>query len=222
MDNIKATYNIDSKEWDFETFPELPEVSEIRIAFCSNSGPAEFSNLRFGYEVNNTEKTLPGEAFLAGSVFPKAGIVYEKALTTKPFIIETMAYAVDTNYKLSVWAENNGERGEGEFLFKTPKPPQEFASWTWDDTVNAWVPPVPKPVGGPPSWWNEEAQEWVDITDPNKIPVRPIGFESWTWSASENSWVAPIPKPESDVPLRWDDPTLSWVPTSSNEQQDNI
>ena len=214
MDNIKATYNIDSKLWEFELIPETPMSNEVQIAFCSDAGPAEFSNLRFGYEINDTEKTLPGEAFLFGSVFPKAGIVYETAQTGKPLTIDSMAYRVDTNYKLTIWAENNGERGEGEFTFKTPKPPQEFPSWTWDDTANAWVAPVPKPVNGPPSWWNEQTQEWVEITDPNLMPLKPLGFDSWTWSAEENSWVPPVAKPESDVPLKWDEATLSWIPTS--------
>ena len=215
MDNIKATYNIDSKEWNFEVIPELPISNEIQIAFCSDAGPAEFSNLRFGYEIINTEKTAPGEAFLTGSTFPKAGIIYEKATSTKPFITESVSYAVDTNYKLSVWAENNGERGDGEFLFKTPKPNKEFESWLWDDNINAWVAPIPKPESSNPVVWNEAAQEWVEITNPDAIPFKPVGFDSWVWSAEANSWVPPVAKPESTVPLMWDEPTQSWVPTST-------
>lgn len=43
-------------------------------------------------------------------------------------------------------------------------PPQPYPSWTWDG--ESWQPPVPMPTD-PGAWsWDEDAQEWVDVTPP--------------------------------------------------------
>lgn len=44
------------------------------------------------------------------------------------------------------------------------RPPIPFPSWLWVD--GAWSAPVPRPTG-PGTWvWDEDAQEWIDVTPP--------------------------------------------------------
>jgi hypothetical protein len=210
MDNIKATYNIDSKEWVFETLPDEASKDELQFAFCSNNGPAIFADLRFGYELADADKIVPGEAFAAGSSFPKFGESYERADTTKAFVMEKLDCKHDMNYKLSVWAFNNSEKGNGAYTFSTPKPTKEFPSWTWDEAANYWVPPVVKPTDSP-TWWNEDTQSWVAIHNAELIPHKPKDFDSWTWSESANAFVAPVPKPTTDGIHQWDEASQTWV-----------
>jgi hypothetical protein len=42
------------------------------------------------------------------------------------------------------------------------RPPQPFASWVWN---NIWQSPVEYPNDGNHYNWNEDAQEWVLVTD---------------------------------------------------------
>lgn len=42
--------------------------------------------------------------------------------------------------------------------------PQPFASWTLDESVCQWVPPVPRPQDGKAYAWDEAAQSWQEIT----------------------------------------------------------
>ena len=47
--------------------------------------------------------------------------------------------------------------------------PQPYPSWALDENYE-WQPPIPKPDAGPKHAlafdWNEEAQQWVEITPP--------------------------------------------------------
>ena len=41
---------------------------------------------------------------------------------------------------------------------------QPFASWTWDESLFEWLPPVPKPNKGL-FYWNEVDLEWASVPD---------------------------------------------------------
>lgn len=43
-------------------------------------------------------------------------------------------------------------------------PPKEFDSWTFDESVCDWIPPTPYPDDGKSYRWNEELQEWDELT----------------------------------------------------------
>ena len=43
-------------------------------------------------------------------------------------------------------------------------PPSPFPSWTLDNTTWSWHPPVPIPTDGKVYNWNEEGQNWVEVT----------------------------------------------------------
>jgi hypothetical protein len=211
MNNIKATYNIDSKQWAFEDLgPDTPMKNELQIAFCADAMPAIFTSLSFGYEILDTSKEIPGEGFLTANSFPKFGEAYEKAETSRPFCIDTINYQNDTTYKIKVWASNNSERTTGEYIFTVPKPNKEFNSWVWNDQVKNWEAPIPRPTGVP-ARWDDATESWITITDGNLIPVKPEGFNSWVWDADANSFVAPVPRPTTDGVHTWDEAGQTWV-----------
>lgn len=55
--------------------------------------------------------------------------------------------------------------------FKQPSP---FPSWVWDDELNTWQAPVPKPVvDQDPYDWDEETKSWVPSELPTEEPPAP-------------------------------------------------
>lgn len=49
----------------------------------------------------------------------------------------------------------------GRDAFISPKP---FASWVLNESTCQWEPPTPMPTDGKLYSWNEENQEWTEIT----------------------------------------------------------
>lgn len=45
--------------------------------------------------------------------------------------------------------------------FTAPRPPQPFASWTWDADQRAWQSPTPYPEDGQDYAWDEPSTSWV-------------------------------------------------------------
>lgn len=43
-------------------------------------------------------------------------------------------------------------------------PPKPFSSWTLDTTLKKWVPPVAEPSGDGIVKWDEDNQQWIQIT----------------------------------------------------------
>jgi len=44
-------------------------------------------------------------------------------------------------------------------------PPKPYASWTLNEETCLWESPVPYPDDGEQYIWNEDTQEWVEITE---------------------------------------------------------
>lgn len=43
-------------------------------------------------------------------------------------------------------------------------PPKPFESWTLDEATCLWEAPIPYPTDGKPYRWDEDAQNWTEIT----------------------------------------------------------
>lgn len=43
-------------------------------------------------------------------------------------------------------------------------PSQPFASWTYDEAKKYWVSPVAYPADGKQYQWNEQQQQWIEVT----------------------------------------------------------
>lgn len=168
MNTIKATYNITTKEWDIDTTtdPIAKTFYELQFAFCSSEEVTVFSDLKFGYEVNRTDKELPGEAWVASNHFPKNAVMLEGVSSTAPVQMDKISCLPGIEHTVKVWASNAGEKTEAIYTFTASIPAKPFASWTWNNFE--WVPPTVRPQGIP-SWWNETTQAWVEVTNPEEI-----------------------------------------------------
>jgi hypothetical protein len=44
-------------------------------------------------------------------------------------------------------------------------PPQPYASWVLDEATCWWVAPIPMPTDGADYVWDEQATEWIEVTN---------------------------------------------------------
>ena len=86
----------------------------------------------------------------------------------------------------------------GQWVFEDippEKPKQPYASWTYDEETNEWVPPVAKPDDD--AEWDEDSQEWIpgpevlarDVratrdrllrdSDWTQVPDAPVDQQTW-------------------------------------------
>ena len=42
--------------------------------------------------------------------------------------------------------------------------PKPASSWIFDEILEDWIPPVPRPIEGGPWAWNESSQQWETVT----------------------------------------------------------
>jgi hypothetical protein len=52
-----------------------------------------------------------------------------------------------------------GEKYLPSGVFQTPQP---YASWTWNDALIEWEPPIACPTDGKPYAWDEETLSWLE------------------------------------------------------------
>lgn len=45
------------------------------------------------------------------------------------------------------------------------KKPEKYPSWIVDESTGSWKPPIPPPTTDPNWDWNEETQEWQEISE---------------------------------------------------------
>jgi hypothetical protein len=159
MSTIKATFDIDTREWSLSKAFITADYIDLQINLNFLVEETAFNNLRVGYRLTrDTEMVSQG-------VYPHAGAI--TTAKTTPLINERILVASNAGYTLLVWAENFGERIDSTFNFITPMPAQPFPSWTWDN--NQWNAPTPMPTDGPADAaykWSEKQQQWFLLVPP--------------------------------------------------------
>lgn len=154
--SVLATLDFSDGIWNFDVQPETP-WPDLQIGFKYNGGQvARFDNLSFGFDVVvNNFSVLTKE-------YPPQGLEY--VATDQTYLTnDRVNLAADDEVVLAVWAENGGQRYEGQTTFSVPRPEQPYPSWAWDGTN--WQPPVPHPDGDGRYEWDEEEQAWVEVAE---------------------------------------------------------
>ena len=69
-------------------------------------------------------------------------------------------------YEIECWTQElGGVREVSIYKFTTAKLPQPYLSWIWDDVGKLWNPPIPYPKDGKSYTWDEDKQDWVEVTE---------------------------------------------------------
>lgn len=68
----------------------------------------------------------------------------------------------DVHFEVEITAEEKAAK------IATARAIEHPASWIFDETVCAWVPPVPHPTDGKIYNWSEETTSWVEFTPPTE------------------------------------------------------
>lgn len=150
--SVLATLDLTSGDWTFNVAPETPSP-DLEIGFKDDGGPvAQFDRLAFGFTV--VANGLP----VLTKAYPPQGVRY--VATDQTYLTnDRVNLASDDEVVLAVWAENGGERYEGQTTFTVPRPAQPYPSWVWED--GAWTAPVPYPDDEQSYVWDEDEQQWL-------------------------------------------------------------
>jgi len=142
--------------WQVEFENLAANYADLHIGFTEGAPVVEFKNLKFGYTLTRGDTTVQTNSF------PPPRTRYVRT-DQEYLVVERLKVDPETEYTLSLWAENAGERFETETTFTTPRPPQPYASWTWDGAQ--WNAPVARPEDGENYVWNEENQTWQPLEE---------------------------------------------------------
>jgi len=156
MSKIIATDHFETSNWEVSFEDLAPTYADLFIGFTDDAPVVEFKDLKFGYELRQNDNIKQY------GVFPPPGVKYVR--TDQPYIVgERLKLQMETEYEMYLWAENGGESFETTVSFTTPRPEQPYESWEWDG--ENWNPPVPYPDDDKFYEWDEDSQEWVEVTE---------------------------------------------------------
>lgn len=69
-------------------------------------------------------------------------------------------------YEMEFWTQKSGGAPDvTTYKFTTGKGAQHYPSWTWDDVEKLWSPPIPYPKDDKSYAWDEDKQDWVEVTE---------------------------------------------------------
>ena len=155
--SVLATLDFGTGVWSFNVAPESPSP-DLEIGFCHDNGPVtEFESLSFGLAV------IANELLVLTKTYPPEGVRY--VATDQTYLTnDRVDLWFDDEVVFTVWAENGGERYEGQTTFIVPRPEHPYPSWTWD-SESGWWPPVPDPEDGGSYVWDEPSESWVPNPD---------------------------------------------------------
>ena len=152
MSKIIATDNFKTKNWSIQYEDLSSHYADLQIGFTEDAPIVEFTNLQFGFTLTSNGEIVDEQSY------PPKNVKYIRS-DQKYLINHRLKFKPDTYYSLFLWAENASIRIEHTELFKTPKPPQPYPSWSWDGET--WNSPVPYPDDTENYYeWNEDEQEW--------------------------------------------------------------
>lgn len=160
MSTILATCNFKTGKWTIEKTNLDPDWVDLRINFKYGQEKFDFKNLRFFYRLTT------GNNIISLENYPPTGIEYVQS-DQKFIISEHIDLTSNTTYDLYISATNDGRHFEHSVTFTTPRYPQPFVSWEWNNSTNNWEPPITYPTDGNFYIWNEETVSWKQ-QDPNK------------------------------------------------------
>ena len=157
---IKIVYNITQQTWNFlENDLAAVDGTTLEFSFVSKDEITQFTDLKFGMTLYHNDEVIVNEDY------PKGDTVYECADSNR-LIDVRVNLLIEENYTLKVWGSNAGIRSESQHKFTSPRTPQLFPSWLWQDKTC--VPPIPAPEGQHVRW-RESTQSWVPV-----LPEQPV------------------------------------------------
>lgn len=95
------------------------------------------------------------------------GFVENIAAAESQFILQALLpdKTIMQETELTKMAWIGAEVIDGKF-----KPPQPYASWSFDETSFKWQSPIPKPNDEFMYYWDEDTLSWIEVT----LPTEPV------------------------------------------------
>jgi hypothetical protein len=159
---MKFIADLNEKSWkvegDADAFSMTYEISVKR----GSEEVVYFDELSFGYEISE------GGDLVAEESYPPENVVYRSS--DQEFLASGLVsdLSPEKEYFARLWIKEGGEEFEETFSFTTPKPPQPYPSWTWNEETSGWESPIEYPTDDPDNvyFWKEDELKWVVAEEP--------------------------------------------------------
>ena len=118
MSKLNVKLNLSTQQWTIEEVDISSRYVDIFFGFEDIISPIEFSNLSFGIVFQKDNNIV------YHTTFPKVGVVYK---STELDFIETFrieSLERDSEYNLTIWANNDGINTETTYVLTTPNEPE--------------------------------------------------------------------------------------------------
>lgn len=151
---MKLTADVTEQSFTLSGYEDSAKI--LYFGFTDSDGlPVIFDDLSFGFQLKNENEILSEDSF------PKEGMSYKS--TDQEFLIS--AHLTDMKlgepYKLFVWVVNAGVRWDQSFDVMLPRWKQPYPSWTWNESNDCWIAPIPYPTDGGIYVWDEDQMAWI-------------------------------------------------------------
>lgn len=154
---MKIIADVSKKTWSIKDQSLGNTSINGRIGFTKNGKlPVIFDNLSFGISVfSDNEKVFEDSR-------PEPELSYESTDQECLYNFDIYNLNGGRKYVIQVWADNAGERWEGNFDITLPRTESPYPSWTYDKMYGTWIPPVLYPDDDKVYRWDEESTSWVE------------------------------------------------------------
>lgn len=148
---MQVTFDVITRQLSFDASGAEPWGGELGVCIKRHGQRRDIRGLSFGVTV-----TRDGAEKLSRT-WPSAGVKFSRT-DQDVLITERLEWNAEEFIDIAVWINIAGEEHTATWNLTAPRPPQPYASWTWDGTV--WTPPAAYPDDGGEYFWDEGAQEW--------------------------------------------------------------
>lgn len=167
INKITTVYNLTTERWQVTKDLKPTDSVVFNFGFEKDGFDViQFNGLKFGLKLWRTTATTPD--LVCTRDYPnKKGIAYNRLEGRILEIDDTLILSVADDFRLELYAENDGKKSEFTYEFTVPMPPQPYPSWKWSGVD--WIAPVVEPDNSEyiEYTWDETTRSWAtDIADP--------------------------------------------------------
>jgi hypothetical protein len=156
MGQIRAKFNLETLEWNFQTVSMSHRENLLEIYVISNSEEIfieDFASI-------NYEVLIDGSKIIEER-WPTINCFVEKMTRSVPVVEKILNTKGDEILIVNIkWNQGSNEYS-GTFNYQIPRPQQPFASWNWDVSSKEFLPSVPKPTDPGYYQWDETTLSWI-------------------------------------------------------------
>ncbi|MAE54298.1 MAG: hypothetical protein CMI20_09395 [Opitutae bacterium] len=160
INKLTIVYNLTTERWQITK--DLKPTNDVVFNFGFEKDGfdvIQFNGLKFGLQLWRTTNAIPD--LVCTRDYPKKkGIGYNRLEGKILETDESLVLSIADDFRLELYAENDGKRSEFTYEFTVPMPSQPYPSWKWNG--RDWEPPIDQPDDTEyiDYIWDETTRSW--------------------------------------------------------------